>query len=90
MYKKEVKKPKRKITFVDLFNEEVEKETKRRETLKSPVATVQAKFAEITGTKFISIFNWRNGAFAPMRLKIKAIAEHFDVDPDSLFPNNDL
>lgn len=68
----------RKISFRELYTTECKKPTPRQ--------TFMAECAAITGLSETTVKMWANGIQKPNKTALKLLAEHFDCDPDYLFP----
>lgn len=68
----------KKVSFRELYTAECEKPTPRQAFL--------AKCAEVTGLSEITVKQWANGIQKPNKTALKLLAEHFDCDPEYLFP----
>ena len=68
-----------KISFKDLYQREKDKPT--------PVQSFIERVAIVTKKSPNTVRQWATGQQAPDARVRERIAEEFDVDPDSLFPN---
>lgn len=70
----------RKISFRELYAEYRDQPT--------PAQAFVAEIARITKRAENTVIAWTKGQQKPDALAIDHIAEHFGVDPETLFPNN--
>lgn len=68
----------KKIRFRELYTAECEKPTPRQAFL--------TECAEVTGLSETTVKQWANGIQKPNKTALKLLAEHFDCDPEYLFP----
>ena len=70
----------KKIRFRDLYTAECEKPTPRQVCL--------TEGAEVTGLSETTVKQWANGVQKPNKTALKLLSEHFDCDPEYLFPKD--
>lgn len=68
----------RQITFRELYSAECEKPNPRQ--------VFMTECARVTGLSEATVKQWANGIQKPNPTALKILAEHFDCDPDYLFP----
>lgn len=70
----------KKITFRELYSAECEKPTPRQ--------AFMTECAEVTGLSETTVKQWANGVQKPNKTALKLLSEHFDCDPEYLFPKD--
>lgn len=72
----------KKITFKELNDQEAAKPT--------PLQVFRSECAKVTGVKEYTVWQWVVGTRRPHKSAIKLLAQHFNCDPDSLFPEKSV
>lgn len=67
------------ISFKELYSERLEKPTPAQEFI--------VEVAQVTKKSIYTVKQWLTGRYSPDKLTRDAIANHFNCDPDSLFPS---
>lgn len=70
----------RKISFKDFYKEFIE-------GIATPREQFLHRICEVTDSSPATISMWLSGYYTPKKEAVEKIASHFDLDPESLFPN---
>lgn len=72
----------RKVSFRELYAAECEKPTPRQAFL--------AECARVADVSEATVKQWANGIQQPNKYALKLLADHFECDPEYLFPKADI